>query len=217
MGPHGWAADLQTVERAFAMADMAKADVPADKERGADLRNVGPHGWAADLQTVERPYRSADGAKADVPADAAAYSADVPADAAAIAVASRGGSVLLASRTQAKLDSAADDIRREVPDAQLTTRVLDARDEAAVKAFGEELEGRWDALICTSQAARSVVEGFLERQEDWLRRHNEACRFERPQLPVIPVGTHTDRWAPPLNKTAACRESRPRHGIRPEA
>ena len=69
------------------MADMAKADVPADEERGADLRNVGPYGWAADLQTNERPYRSADGAKADVPADAAAYSADVPADAAAIAVA----------------------------------------------------------------------------------------------------------------------------------
>ena len=73
--------------------------------------------------------------------------------AAAIAVASRGGSVLLASRTQAKLDSAADEIRREVPDAELTTRVLDARDEAAVRAFGEELErsaDRWDALICTA-------------------------------------------------------------------
>ena len=75
----------------------------------------------------------------------------------------------------------------------------------------------WDALICTSQCARSVVEGFLERQEDWLRRRNEACRFERPQLPVIPLGIHTDRWAPPLNKTAACRESRAQLGIRPEA
>ena len=89
MGPHGWAADLQTVEQAYAMANMAKADVPADEERGADLRNVGPYGWAANLQTNERPYRSADSAKADVPADAAAYSADVPADAAAIAFAVR--------------------------------------------------------------------------------------------------------------------------------
>jgi len=71
--------------------------------------------------------------------------------AAAIAVASRGGSVLLASRTQAKLDSAADEIRGVVPDAELTTRVLDARDEAAVQAFAEELEAnRWDALICTA-------------------------------------------------------------------
>ena len=55
MGPHGWAADLQTVERAYAMANMAKTDVPADEERGADLRNVGPYGWAANLQTNERP------------------------------------------------------------------------------------------------------------------------------------------------------------------
>ena len=71
--------------------------------------------------------------------------------AAAIAVASRGGSVLLASRTQAKLDSAADEIRGVVPDAELTTRVLDARDEAAVQVFAEELEAnRWDALICTA-------------------------------------------------------------------
>ena len=76
MGPHGWAADLQTVEQAYAMADMAKADVPADEERGADLRNVGPYGWAANLQTNERPYRSADGAKAELHANAAAYSSD---------------------------------------------------------------------------------------------------------------------------------------------
>ena len=30
MGPHGWAADLQTVERPYRSADGAKADVPAD-------------------------------------------------------------------------------------------------------------------------------------------------------------------------------------------
>ena len=89
MGPHGWAADLQTVEQAYAMADMAKADVPADEERGADLRNVGPYGWAANLQTNERPYRSADSAKAELHANAAADSADVPANAAAIALAVR--------------------------------------------------------------------------------------------------------------------------------
>ena len=75
----------------------------------------------------------------------------------------------------------------------------------------------WDALICTSNAARSVVEGFLERQENWLRRHNEACRFERPQLPVIPLGIHPQEWAPPGSKSAACRDARARLGIRPEA
>ena len=73
--------------------------------------------------------------------------------AAAVAVASRGGSVLLASRSQDKLDSAAEEIRSAVPDVQLTTRVLDASDEMAVQAFGEELDThdhRWDALICTA-------------------------------------------------------------------
>lgn len=72
--------------------------------------------------------------------------------AAAVAVASRGGRVLLASRTQAKLDSAAEEIRQEVPEVQLSTRVLDASDEAAVQAFAQELDGHWDALICTAAA-----------------------------------------------------------------
>ena len=75
----------------------------------------------------------------------------------------------------------------------------------------------WAALICTSQAARSVVEGFLERQEAWLRGHNEAYRFERPQLPVIPLGIHPEGWAPPVSKAAACREARARLGLRPQA
>jgi len=75
----------------------------------------------------------------------------------------------------------------------------------------------WDALICSSQAARQVVEGFFDRQEAWLRRRNEACRFERPQLPVIPLGIHPEGWAPPVSKAAACREARARLGIRPEA
>ena len=73
--------------------------------------------------------------------------------AAAVAVASRGGSVLIASRSQEKLDSAAEEIRLAVPNVQLTTRVLDASDEMAVQAFGAELdaqEHQWDALICTA-------------------------------------------------------------------
>ena len=75
----------------------------------------------------------------------------------------------------------------------------------------------WDALICTSQAARSVVEGFFERQETWLRNRNEACRFERPQLPVIPLGIHPDNWAPPVSKTASCRAARAKLGLQQEA
>jgi len=66
----------------------------------------------------------------------------------------------------------------------------------------------WDALICTSTAARQVVEGFLERQEAWLQRRLRATRFERPQLPVIPLGVHAETWAPPGGKTRAMAQAR---------
>jgi len=52
-----------------------------------------------------------------------------------------------------QLDVSAVAIRLAVPNVQLTTRVLDASDEMAVQAFGEELdthEHRWDVLICTA-------------------------------------------------------------------
>ena len=71
--------------------------------------------------------------------------------AAAVAVASRGGRVLIASRSQDKLDSSAEEIRLAVPTVELTTRVLDASDEMAVQAFAEGLDAHsWDALICTA-------------------------------------------------------------------
>ena len=71
--------------------------------------------------------------------------------AAAVAIASRGGRVLIASRSQDKLDSSAEEIRLAVPTVELTTRVLDASDEMAVQAFAEGLDAHsWDALICTA-------------------------------------------------------------------
>ena len=71
--------------------------------------------------------------------------------AAAVAVASRGGRVLIASRSQDKLDSSAEEIRLAVPTVELSTWVLDASDEMAVQAFAEGLDAhRWDALICTA-------------------------------------------------------------------
>ena len=75
----------------------------------------------------------------------------------------------------------------------------------------------WDALICTSNASRKVVEGFLERQENWLRQQIHAKRFERPQLPVIPLGIHSEPWAPPGNKSSAQERSRHAMGIRQDA
>ena len=66
----------------------------------------------------------------------------------------------------------------------------------------------WDALICTSTAARQVVEGFLERQESWLKHRLGANNFERPQLPVIPLGVHTEAWAPSGGKAEAMAKAR---------
>ena len=75
----------------------------------------------------------------------------------------------------------------------------------------------WDALICTSQASRAAIEGFLERQEAWLRQHNKAIRFERPQLPVIPLGIRPEAWTPPGGKQDACCRARTKLGLAQDA
>lgn len=71
----------------------------------------------------------------------------------------------------------------------------------------------WDALICTSKAARAVVEGFLERQESWLYKKLGATSFERPQLPVIPLGVHCEAWTPKNDKQTAQAKARKLLGI----
>lgn len=49
----------------------------------------------------------------------------------------------------------------------------------------------WDALVCTSHAARAAVNQVLQSQAEYLRWRLGASRFELPQLPVIPLGVHT--------------------------
>lgn len=49
----------------------------------------------------------------------------------------------------------------------------------------------WDALICTSLAVRHSVETLLQDEEDRLREKLNATRFDRPQLPIIPLGIHS--------------------------
>ena len=66
----------------------------------------------------------------------------------------------------------------------------------------------WDALICTSRAGRKVVEGFLERQEDYLRWRHGATRFERPQLPLIPLGIDPTAWTPQESSQQARSKAR---------
>lgn len=46
----------------------------------------------------------------------------------------------------------------------------------------------WDALICTSHAARRMVETLLQSEVEYLQTRLGATRFTAPLLPVIPLG-----------------------------
>ena len=66
--------------------------------------------------------------------------------------------------------------------------------QKAMSEFSSAPIRPWDALICTSTAGKKVVEGFLERQETYLRWRHGARKFERPQLPIIPLGIDPALW-----------------------
>lgn len=55
----------------------------------------------------------------------------------------------------------------------------------------------WDALVCTSYAVKKSVEEMLASQIDYLRHRLKATQFPLPQLPVIPLGIETKKFAPP--------------------
>lgn len=46
----------------------------------------------------------------------------------------------------------------------------------------------WDALICTSPAVRSCLEGLFDRWQEHLLQRFGGSRCPRPQLPVLPLG-----------------------------
>ena len=49
----------------------------------------------------------------------------------------------------------------------------------------------WDAIICTSTAVKSNVERILQAQVDYLKDRLGITKITLPQLPVIPLGIHT--------------------------
>jgi glycosyltransferase involved in cell wall biosynthesis len=53
----------------------------------------------------------------------------------------------------------------------------------------------WDAVICTSTAVKTHVERLLQAQVDHLAQRLGATRLVLPQLPVIPLGIHTQDFA----------------------
>ena len=50
----------------------------------------------------------------------------------------------------------------------------------------------WDAVICTSRAVKQNVEYILEREAAYFADRLGATRSVLPQLPVIPLGIHSD-------------------------
>jgi glycosyltransferase involved in cell wall biosynthesis len=66
----------------------------------------------------------------------------------------------------------------------------------------------WDALVCTSTAARAVVTAVLDRQTE-LQRWRTGCEVasERPLLPIIPLGVHCDDFAFAEPERSAARDS----------
>ncbi len=88
--------------------------------------------------------------------------------------------------------------------------------DRALRAIGDLLTApvqSWDAVICTSNAARSVVSAQLESAFDYFTRRFGATRPPLPQLPVIPLGIHCDSFAPTGEAKAAGRAFRNELGI----
>lgn len=64
----------------------------------------------------------------------------------------------------------------------------------------------WDALVCTSNAVRDNVGRLLQAQGEHLKHRLGATRLVLPELPVIPLGLHTEDFVfSPAQRDAARR------------
>lgn len=63
----------------------------------------------------------------------------------------------------------------------------------------------WDAVICTSGAVKNNVERLLQAQVDYLQARLGITQLVLPQLPVIPLGIHTQDFAYADARKAAAR------------
>ncbi len=63
----------------------------------------------------------------------------------------------------------------------------------------------WDAQICPSQSVKRMVEQLLNDEASWVRERFGASRVPMPQLPVIPLGIHTQTFDPGEPQEAAWR------------
>jgi glycosyltransferase involved in cell wall biosynthesis len=71
----------------------------------------------------------------------------------------------------------------------------------------------WDAVICTSTAVKNNVERLLQAQVDYLKDRLGITKLLLPQLPVIPLGIHTQDFAFTAEQKTAARIAL---GVKPE-
>ncbi len=65
----------------------------------------------------------------------------------------------------------------------------------------------WDAMICTSSAALSVVTRLQDDFKAWFAEHTGATRFNQIALPVIPLGVDAPAFARTPAQTATARQA----------
>lgn len=65
----------------------------------------------------------------------------------------------------------------------------------------------WDAVICTSTAVKDNVTRVLQAQADYLAQRLGVQRLVLPQLPVIPLGIHTQDFAYTDAQKSTAREA----------
>lgn len=63
----------------------------------------------------------------------------------------------------------------------------------------------WDAVICTSTAVKNNAERLLQAQVDYLQARLGITKLVLPQLPVIPLGIHTQDFAYSATQKAVAR------------
>lgn len=72
----------------------------------------------------------------------------------------------------------------------------------------------WDALVCTSTAAVTLVRSLMAERRAWLAEHYGATRFAEIELPVIPLGVDVAALARPAPEIEAARRDL---GLDPDA
>lgn len=60
----------------------------------------------------------------------------------------------------------------------------------------------WDALVCTSPSVKSALERMFDEWSDYLIDRFGSARIPRPQLPLIPLGVDTARFAADADRPA---------------